>query len=457
MRASWGLVPGSIVSAARPQTQYVAVSEADVAYQVIGEGPRDLLVFNPLGPNIEVAWLIPEVSEFFTRLASFSRLIIFDRRGVGASDNIPRHAIPTWEDFSEDAGAVLDAAGSTQAAIFASLETGPMALLFAATHPDRVHTLVLSDTYARYLVADDYPIGVAPEALDALVETVTTGWGTPDLSRLVFPSRADDPEFLDRMGRMARSSVTPRLAAAQYDYILRHIDVRQSLPLIRVPTLVLHSRENNFLPLVLGRHLAAQIAGARFVELPGADLPFGDNATRIADEIAEFLTGQRPREIERVLATVLFTDIVDSTSRAASLGDRRWHSTLDAHDRTVRDQLRRFRGNEINTTGDGFVASFDGPARAIHCGQAIIEATGALGVETRIGLHTGECEVRGDDLGGLAVHIAARVGALARPGEVLVSSTVKDLVVGSGIEFTARGEHELKGIPESWNLFGVKG
>jgi class 3 adenylate cyclase len=442
----------------RPETKYVAVGDADVAYQVIGDGPRDLLVFNGLGFNAEVAWLIPEFCEFFERLASFTRLIVFDRRGAGASDHIPRNAIPTWEDFAEDAGAVLDAVGSKQAAVFAPLESGPMALLFAATHPDRVDTLILLNTYARYLVADDYPIGVALGYLDTLLEMLKAGWGSPGFSRVVFPSRADDPEFLDRIGRMQGSSLTPRAVAAQYDYILRNIDVRQSLPLVRVPTLVLHARENNFVPFVQGRYLAEHIDGARFVELPGSDLGYiGDNATRTSDEIAEFLTGERPVEVERILATVLFTDTVGSTQRAATLGDRRWRSILDAHDKAVREQLRRFRGHEINTTGDGFVASFDGPARAIRCAEAISEATGNVGVELRMGLHTGECEVRGDDLGGLAVHIAARVGAQASPGEVLVSGTVKDLVVGSGIEFRDRGEHELKGVPGTWKLFAVEG
>jgi class 3 adenylate cyclase len=307
------------------------------------------------------------------------------------------------------------------------------------------------------LVADDYPIGETPEDIDARVERVRTGWGTPDNSRLAVPSRAEDREFLDLHGMLLRSSATPRMAAAQLDYMLRHIDVRQALPLIHVPTLVLHTRENNIIPYALGGYLAEHIDGARFVDLPGGDAPpFAENGPRVADEIAEFLTGERPAEIERLLTTVLFTDIVDSTGRAASLGDRRWRSLLDAHDRAVRDQLRRSRGQEINTTGDGFVASFDGPARAIRCAQNIVETTRPLGIELRVGLHTGECEVRGDDLGGLAVHIAGRVAALACPGEVLVSSTVKDLVVGSGIEFQDRGEHELKGVPGTWRLYAVQ-
>jgi pimeloyl-ACP methyl ester carboxylesterase len=293
-----------------PQTRYVTVGDADVAYQVLGESPRDLLVFNGLGSNIEVAWLLPEVSEFLTRLASFSRLITFDRRGVGASDALARNAIPTWEDFTEDAAAVLDAVGSQQTAILAVRESGPMALLFAAMHPERVGALILLNTYARTLVADDYAIGLTPEDVDAIVELVKAQWGTPGLQRLVYPSRADDLAFLDRAGRVARSSTTPRMAAAQLDYILRHVDVRQTLPFIHVPTLVLHTRESNFIPPAQGRYLAEHINGARFVELPGSDLtPWGENTVRIAEEIAEFLTGERPGEVERLLTTVLFTDM----------------------------------------------------------------------------------------------------------------------------------------------------
>jgi class 3 adenylate cyclase/pimeloyl-ACP methyl ester carboxylesterase len=373
------------------------------------------------------------------------------------SDGVSRSAIPTWEDFAEDAAAVLDAVGSTQAAILASAETGPMALLFAAMHPDRVTALVLVSTYARYLVADDYPIGASPEAIDTIVGMVQAGFGTPELVRLAMPDRAGDTEYIERATMMVRSSATPRSAAAQYDYLLRSLDVRSVLPLIQAPTLVLNAQSSLLFPMVLGQYLAEHIEGAKFVELPGADMGFfGNDDPNIMGEIAEFLTGERPIEIDRILATVLFTDIVSSTAKAASLGDKRWRSLLDAHDRAVREQLRQHRGREINTTGDGFVASFDGPARAMRCAQEIVEANRALGIEIRVGLHTGECEVRGADLGGLAVHIAARVGALAGPGDVLVSGTVKDLVIGSGIEFEDRGEHELKGVPGSWKLFAMK-
>jgi class 3 adenylate cyclase/alpha-beta hydrolase superfamily lysophospholipase len=440
-----------------PETRYVSVGDADVAYQVLGDGPPDLLLFNGLGSHLELAWQVPDLSEFFTRMASLGRFILFDRRGTGMSDGVPRDAIPTWEDLAEDAGAVLDAVGSPPAVILAQSETGPMALLFAAMHPHRVTALVLVSTYARYQVADDYPIGISTAAIDAIVAMIQREWGTPELVRRAMPSRANDAEYLERAGMMIRSAATPRTAAAQYDYLLRHLDVRSALPLIQAPTLVLNARDSVLFPAEQGRYLAEHIEGAKFVELTGPDMGFmADSTASLAGEIAEFLTGERPVEIERILATVLFSDIAQSTATAASLGDRRWRSLLDAHDRAVREQLRRFHGREINTTGDGFLASFEGPARAIRCAEAILEATRALGIEVRAGLHTGECDVRGDDLGGLSVHIAARVADQARPGDVTVSSTVKDLVVGSDIEFSDRGDHELKGVPGTWRLFAVK-
>jgi class 3 adenylate cyclase len=437
-----------------PETRYVAVGDADVAYQVVGEGPLDLLYCYGLGNHLELAWDVPGIAEFMSNLATFSRLIFFDRRGTGASDGVPLNAVPTWEEWTEDIVAVLDAVGSKRAAIFADEDGGPMAILFTAMHPDMVSAVILLNTSARYLEADDYPIGASPEAVDALVELIASGYGTLDFTRLLNPSSADDTERIQLLSRLIRSSATPRSAAAQFNHILRS-DVRHALPLIQVPTLVLHVSESPLLPIAHGRYIADHIDGARFVELPGGDLGLPTDR-QLLDEVAEFLTGERPVvEADRILTTVLFTDIVGSTERVASLGDQRWRSLLDAHDRTVRDQLRRFRGREIQTTGDGFVASFDGPARAVRCAQAVIETTGKLGIEVRTGLHTGECEIRGDDLGGLAVHIAARVGATARPGEVLVSSTVKDLVAGSGIEFEDRGEHQLKGVPGSWRLFAV--
>jgi len=439
-----------------PETRYVPVGNADVAYQVVGEGPFDLLYSYGMGSHVEGWWDVPALAQFLTALSAFSRLIFFDRRGTGASDGFALGAMPTWEEWTEDIVAVLDAVGSKRTAILASLDAGPIAMLFAAMHPEMVSALALLNTSARYMAGDDYPIGVAPEAADSLVELFATGWGKADFTRLFVPSKSEDAEHIRLLSKAVRSSMTPRSAAAQWDYILQSVDVRQALPLVQAPTLVLNARDTPFLPVAQGQYIADHIAGAKFVELPGADI--GPPDLSVAAEVAEFLTGERPRvEVERILTTVLFTDIVSSTAQAVSLGDQRWHSILDSHDRTVREQLRHFRGREINTTGDGFVASFDGPARAIRCAEAIIDATVKLGVELRVGLHTGECEVRGDDLGGLAVHVAARVGAQASPGEILVSGMVKDLVAGSGIEFIDLGEHELKGVPGKWKLFAVKG
>ena len=447
----------TVSSMEAPKTRYVAVGDADVAYQVVGEGPLDLLVCYGLGSHVELVWDTPAFAEFLTGLAAFSRVIFFDRRGTGASDSVSLNAFPTWEEWTDDIVAVLGAAGSKRAAILASIDAGPIAILFAAMHPEAVSALILHNTSARYLEADDYPIGASPGFVDEVVQLFATGYGTPDFTLLANPSGADDMEYVRLLSKTYRASATPRAATAQYDYILRNVDVRHALPLIQAPTLVLNVRESFFLPVTHGHYLAEHIEGATFVELPGGNILPGA-ADQVLDEVAEFLTGERPLvEIERILTTVLFSDIVGSTERAAMLGDQKWRNLLDAHDRTVRDQLRRFRGKEINTTGDGFVASFDGPARAIRCARAIREATSKIGVELRVGLHTGECEVRGYDLGGLAVHVAARVAALAAPGEVLVSGMVKDLVAGSGIEFDDRGEHNLKGVPGSWKLFAVSG
>ena len=436
-----------------PGTRYVAVGGADVAYQVVGSGPIDLCYFYGIG-HIDLRWDHPLFADFLQALASFSRLILFDRRGTGASDPVPDNAIPTWEEWTDDLRAVLDAVGSDRTAIFAEADGGAMGMLFSAMHPERVSALILANTSARAQVASDYPIGVSPVLIEAAAEFQRSAWGTPEMAMGLFPSRLNDANFIAWVAKIARAAMTPHSAEAQIRNFV-HVDVRRSLSLVQAPTLVLHTAENPWIPFEHGRYIADHIPGARFVELPGNDAyAFG---SRLAlEEITEFLTGARPvAEIERVLTTVLFSDIVASTERAASLGDQSWRSLLDAHDRLVREELRRFRGIEINTTGDGFVASFDGPARAIRCALAILEVTKQLGVTLRVGIHTGECEVRGDDLGGLSVHIAARVGALAPPGEILVSGTVKDLVVGSGIEFNERGEHNLRGIPGAWKLFTV--
>ena len=437
------------------ETRYVGVGDADVAYQVVGDGPIDLLYFAGLGSHVDLLWDYEPSAAFFTRLASFSRLILFDRRGAGASDPVPNSAISTWEAWADDARAVLDAVGSDRAAIFAEVDAGPTAILLAAMDPQRVLSLVLANTSCRYLQADDYPIGVPPSALEAVIDGIRHTWGTEDAVRIVHPNA--DAELVRWTVKLLRASATPRSAAAQYRYILTTMDVRDVLPLVQTPTLVLHSQDHLLIPVEHGRYLASHIAGAKLVELTRKESYFSpDGYSRVTDEIAEFLTGQRPEvEIDRILTTVLFTDIVSSTQLAVSLGDEKWRRLLDAHDRMVRDQLRRFRGREITTTGDGFLACFDGPARAIRCARAIADAANAMGIQVRSGLHTGECELRDEDLSGLTVHIAARVGAMAQGGEVLASSTVKELVAGSGIEFSERGEHELRGVPNTWRLFAA--
>jgi class 3 adenylate cyclase len=434
-------------------TRYVAVGDADVAYQIAGDGRVDLLFCYGLGSHIEVNRQVRTVAEFQDRLASFSRLITFDRRGMGASDGVPRNAVPTWEEWAEDVAAVIDATQSERPTIFAAIDSGPMAMLFAAMHPDRVSGLVLLNTGARFVVADDYPIGVPGEVADELVQMVAASWGTAEFVALANPSA--DVEFIARTAPVLRASATPRTAAALMANVLSS-DVRQALPLIRVPTLVLHSTGQPLVPIEQGRYLADHIEGAAFVALPGSDLSFTKANLVIANEIAEFLTGERPPvEVERILTTVLFTDIVDSTKRAASMGDHQWRVLLDTHDRIVRDELLRFGGQEINTTGDGFVASFDGPARALRCARSIVDAANRAGIAVRSGVHTGECEVRGDDLGGIAVHIGARVASIAQGGQVVTTSTVRDLVAGSGISFSDHGVHELKGIADSWHLYEV--
>lgn len=439
-----------------PETRYARIGNANVAYQIMGEGSPDLLHCFGLGSHVDLSWDLPGVPEMWRRMASFCRPIAFDRRGTGASDAVPNQAMPTWEEWSEDIGAVLDAVGSTQVVLDAELDAGPFAILYAATHPERVKGLILSNTTARFRRADDYPFGLTSEAIDAFVQFILTSWGTPELAVLSNPSLSIDDERNRIVARTMRASATPLAAAAQYEHILRNLDVRQVLTSIQAPTLILHTIDNRYLPIEHGRYLADHIDGATLVELTGTDVNAANTDFRAVDEVAEFLTGQRLQvAIDRILATLLFTDICRSTQHAATIGHARWRALLDAHDHVVRDQIHRFRGREIKTTGDGFLVSFDGPARAIRCARAIAAATQSIGVDIRAGVHTGECDVRGDDLGGLAVHIAARVGAIAGPQEVLVSGTVKDLVVGSDLEFEDRGKHELKGVPGSWKIFAV--
>jgi class 3 adenylate cyclase len=439
----------------RPKTNYVSVGDSEVAYQVLGDGPLDLIFFTGIGSHLEFMW--DWAGPFLRRLASFSRLVLFDRRGTGASDPVALSAIPTWEEATEDVQAVLDAVGSEHAAIYAEADAGPIAVLFAATHPDRVSALVLGNTSARLVVDHDYPIGLSIDNVEAILDVFARQWGTTELVKLVAPDLAQDEGLVDLLARQWRSALTPRAAGALWRTLLE-ADVRDALSSLQAPTLILHATKSDIVPFSHGEYLADHIAGAQLLERPGRAtgfIPASYPAT--AEHVAEFLTGTiSPVAIDRVLTTILFSDIVASTTQLVDVGDTAWRRVLDGHDRVIREQLRLYRGREVNTTGDGFVVSFDGPARAIRCAQAITEALATLGLEVRIGLHCGECEVRGDDLAGLAVHIAARVGSLAGPGEVLVSGTVKDLVAGSGIEFDGHGEHELKGVPGSWKLFAVR-
>ena len=390
------------------------------------------------------------------RLASFARLLTLDKRGQGLSDRLGRP--PTLEESMRDVRAVMDAAGSTQAALFGISEGGPMCSLFAATHPDRVRALVLYGTFARMMKAPDYPEGLPEEAIDAWIELVRREWGGPVGLSLWAPSAEDDPGFRDWWARLLRHGTSPG-GAIDLMNLYREIDARSVLPSIQAPTLVLHRRDDRMIGPQHGRYLAEHIPGARYVELPGGNhLPMAGDPDALVDEIEEFLVGSRATHAaERTLATVLFTDIVDSTARAAELGDRRWNDLVARHDAAVRRQLALHRGREIKTLGDGFLATFDGPARAIRCACATRDQVRALGIDIRAGIHTGEVDWTGNDVAGMGVNIGARVGALAGAGEVLVSSTVKELVVGSGFRFADRGPHALKGVPDEWRLFAVEG
>jgi class 3 adenylate cyclase len=435
-----------------PVTRYAHSGDVHIAYQVIGDGPRDLVYVPSWISQVEHYWQEPSIARYFNRLASFSRLIMFDRRGSGLSD--PVVAAPTLEEQMDDVVAVMDAAGSERAAVFAQLEGGAMATLFAATHPERTTALVLYEAMARMSWAEDYEWAPRVEERRAWL---SNEWG--DGSRLLglAPRSGADPRLREWFARLERLAASPG-TAAKFLMMNAQVDVRAVLPSIQVPTLVLHRADDQFIDIRHSRYLAEHIPGARYVELPGEEvISFGGESGSLLDEIEEFLTGaRRGAERDRILATVMFSDIVDSTQRAAELGDRRWRDVLESIESAVGLELTRFRGRAIKTMGDGFLATFDGPARAIRCATAIREAARSqFGLEVRSGLHTGEIEVIGNDVGGIAVHIGARVGASARPGEVLVSGTVKDLVVGSGIPFEDRGERELKGVPGTWRLWAV--
>jgi class 3 adenylate cyclase/pimeloyl-ACP methyl ester carboxylesterase len=420
----------------------------------VGDGPLDLVLVPGFVSNVEHYWDMPVVPQLFERLASFTRLILWDKRGTGLSD--PVSDVPTLEERMDDLRAVMDAAGSERAALYGISEGGPMSILFAATYPERVTALVLYGTTPRFSQADDFPPGWAPGQVDSWLEEIERDWGDGALLEEFAPSHVGNDAMRELWGRYQRAGASPAMGRAVLQ-ALAAIDVRPLLDSVHVPTLVLHRTGDRIASVEGARMIAGQIPGARLVEFDEPDhLPMLGDAEALIDEIEEFLTGVRPaRRTDRVLATVLFTDIVGSTERAAELGDRRWRDLIQRHDALVRGELRRYQGREVKTIGDGFLATFDGPARAIQCALETEQAVRDLGIRIRAGLHTGECERMGDDVGGMAVNIGARVAGIAGPGDVLVSSTVKDLVVGSGIEFSERGEHTLKGVPGSWRLFAA--
>jgi class 3 adenylate cyclase len=435
-----------------PKTRYARSGDIYIAYQVVGEGPIDLVYVPSWISQVEHYWDEPAVARYFERMASFSRLIMFDRRGSGLSDPVP--GTPTLEEQIDDVVAVMNAAGSERAAVFAWLEGGAMAALFAATHPDRTRALVLYEAMPRMSWAPDYPW---PPRREEREESLKQPWG--DGSRIVglSPSAARNPRLLEWFARLERLAASPG-TAAKLMMMNAEVDVRAVLPSISVPTLVLHRSDERFIDARHARYLAEHIPGARYVELPGTEVfSFGSDSDLLIEEMQEFLTGARqvPHH-ERVLATVMFADIVDSTMTAVQLGDRRWRDVLGSIEASVLRELAQHRGRAVKTLGDGFLATFDGPARGIRCATAIRDTIRSeFGLEVRSGLHTGEIELIGNDVGGVGVHIGARVGAIAAPGEVLVSGTVKDLVVGSGIEFNDRGEHDLRGVPGAWRLWAV--
>ena len=438
-------------------TQYARSPDgASIAFQVHGDGDLDLVFVPGFVSHVEMIWEEPAIARFMNRLASFSRLIVFDKRGQGLSDRLGRP--PTLEESMDDLGAVMDAAGVERAAILGVSEGGPMSILFAATHPGRVSSLALYGTFARMVKAPDYSEGVSVDRFDRWAEEIIRDWGGPVGIEAWAPSEAGNPEFERFWARLLRQGTSPA-GALELLNLYKEIDVRAALPSVPVPTLVLNRAEDRMVPTRQARYLVDHIPEASYVELQGADhLAMVGDAQQVLDEIEEFLVGSRGAHgVERSLATILFTDIVGSTGTAARLGDRRWRDLLQRHDDSVRRELAVHRGREVKTMGDGFLATFDGPARAIRCAAAIRGAVEASGVEIRSGIHTGEVETIGEDVGGMAVNIGARIGALAEPNEVLVSSTVRELVVGSGIEFSDRGAHRLKGAPDEWRLFAAVG
>lgn len=440
------------------ETRYArTASGVHLAYQTVGEGPLDIVFFGPFITHVELLWEDPGARRFFEGLASFSRLVLYDKRGNGMSDPIVG-ALPTIEERVDDLRAVLEAAGCEAPVLFGGSEGGQIAALYAASNPDRCRGLAVYSSHPRTRSDPERGLeGISDRAFEWFVSRVEEDWGGEDVLRVIMPSVLADRARAEWWSRLFRRAISPGLAVAQLR-ANREADISDVLPSVRSPALVMHARDEVFIPPSLGRRFAELVPGSRFVEMPGGDhLPFGENGPAVVAEVRELVTGERgSSELDRALATVLFTDIVGSTEQAGKVGDREWRDLLDRHEEMLRRQLRRFDGREIKATGDGMLATFNGPARAIHCALAMIEGARAQGVSIRAGLHTGEIELRGGDIAGIAVHIAQRVSSLAEAGQVTVSQTVADLVVGSGIGFADLGTHSLKGLDRPWSILAVE-
>ena len=440
-----------------PETRYAKSGDLHIAYQVLGDGPIDILLVDQWFSHMDGLWDVPPLATLVRRLAAFARVITFDERGIGLSDPVPIGALPTIEEWMDDLRAVMESAGVDRPAIVAGLAGGFMATVFVASHPDRASGLVLVDSFPRFSEAPDYPWGVPLSERDQRVEEARQGWGTGLMLRQFAPTMAANDQLRHAWARYERLAASPGTAVAMVEMLYRS-DIRHVLPTVGVPTLVVARRDAERISPAHSRYIAGHIRGARYVELPGTDtLMWAGNQEATVSEIQEFLTGMRPMpEPDRVLATVMVTDIVGSTARLARIGDHAWRDLLAEHHRALRQELDRFRGIEVDTAGDGFLATFDGPGRAIRCGFSGIERVRSLGLGIRVGVHTGEVELSDDGIRGIAVHIAARVAACAAEDEVFVTSTVKDLVAGAGIDFEDRGTHALKGLSHEWRLFSAR-
>ena len=442
-----------------PVTGYARLGDQNIYYMTIGESPPDLVVNAGFWGSIDIEWEDPGIRLFYQKAARLGRTIVFDRRGSGASDPLPLDALPPWESFVEELECVMDTVGSEKATLLGGGDGGPTTLLFAANQPERVQSLVLHCAYARLSAAEDYPIGYPPEAAEGMARAIGDAWGTPDGAKLWIPSKSGDQAFMNWMAKVQRSVASPSAAAAymQQNFVS---DARALLPVIQVPTLVTHVKNNPAIPIEFGQYIAERIEGAEFVELEGTDAtPYWEGSDKVLAVIEKFVLGtdHRTRATDRRLATVMFTDIVDSTLRAEQLGDRAWRAVLDVHDSTTRRIVEINGGELIKSTGDGALAIFDGPGRAIRSAESLSQELAGVDVSLRTGIHAGEIEMRGNDVGGVAVHLASRVMSAAAPGQILVSRTVRDLVVGSDIVFADQGFRQLKGFEGEWQMYSVEG